>query len=208
MSRAQYEGTAREAANEWGIPPDGFVELVNRESAWNPSAVSPVGAAGLGQLMPAAALQVDLILAEPDTIAGYEARYEQDPRGADAWLSQQPITDLRLDPTRNLYGSVRYLAWLVDVIGPALPPGQPLWPAVLAAYNAGPGVVLDNMRDAGRLDLDRLPPETRDYVIALAPAFPTDDVVLRPAAAVGMGLFFLALLWFVGMAWGRWGRSR
>ncbi|MEM7017816.1 MAG: lytic transglycosylase domain-containing protein [Pseudomonadota bacterium] len=46
---------ADRAALKHGIDPMLFRALVNQESQWNPSAVSPKGAAGLTQLMPATA---------------------------------------------------------------------------------------------------------------------------------------------------------
>lgn len=39
-------------AEEFGIPPDLFRRLIQQESGFNPNAVSPVGAQGLGQIMP------------------------------------------------------------------------------------------------------------------------------------------------------------
>ncbi|MFC3118061.1 lytic transglycosylase domain-containing protein [Jhaorihella thermophila] len=63
--RGQYRGLyldmAREAARRHGVPVDLFLRLVQRESGWNPNAVSPKGAIGLAQLMPetARALGVD-----------------------------------------------------------------------------------------------------------------------------------------------------
>lgn len=63
--RGQYRGLyldmAKEAARRHGVPVDLFLRLVQRESGWNPDAVSPKGAVGLAQLMPetARALGVD-----------------------------------------------------------------------------------------------------------------------------------------------------
>src|SRR6186713_1996889 len=52
--RALAEQTAREA----GIDPDLFIRMISQESAWNPRAVSPAGAQGLGQLMPQTAKEL------------------------------------------------------------------------------------------------------------------------------------------------------
>jgi len=47
-----YKNLAIDIANTYGIPKDGFLALINQESTWNPLAVSPAGAMGLGQFMP------------------------------------------------------------------------------------------------------------------------------------------------------------
>ena len=59
--RGEYLTVARAAAVKHGIPEDLFLRLVQKESGWNPQAVSPKGATGLAQLMPdtAARLGVD-----------------------------------------------------------------------------------------------------------------------------------------------------
>lgn len=56
-----YLNVARRAARQHGIPEDLFLRLVQQESGWNAGAVSPKGAMGLAQLMPATAryLRVD-----------------------------------------------------------------------------------------------------------------------------------------------------
>jgi len=66
---------ARAAARRHSIPEDLFLRLVQRESAWNPGAISPVGAIGLAQLMPGTAR---LLGVDPhDPVANLEggARY-------------------------------------------------------------------------------------------------------------------------------------
>lgn len=50
--RERYEPLARRIALEVGLDPDLFVKQITQESNWNPLAVSPSGAEGLGQLMP------------------------------------------------------------------------------------------------------------------------------------------------------------
>lgn len=47
-----YEPLARRIAAEHGIDPDLFARQIQQESNWNPQAVSPSGAEGLGQLIP------------------------------------------------------------------------------------------------------------------------------------------------------------
>ena len=61
QSNSPYLASAREAARRHRVPESLFLRLVRQESGWNPGAVSPKGAIGLAQLMPATArlLQVD-----------------------------------------------------------------------------------------------------------------------------------------------------
>lgn len=56
-----YLAPARAAAQAYDIPEALFIRLITQESGWNPQAVSPKGAIGLAQLMPATArsLRVD-----------------------------------------------------------------------------------------------------------------------------------------------------
>lgn len=70
-----YIGLARTIAQEEGVDPDLFLRLIQAESGFNPDAVSPAGAIGMGQLMPGTAegLGVDPYDAE-DNLRG-SARY-------------------------------------------------------------------------------------------------------------------------------------
>lgn len=70
-----YLEVARQAALRHNVPVDLFFRLVQQESGWNPTAVSPKGALGLAQLMPATArkLRVDPMVPEQNLEGG--ARY-------------------------------------------------------------------------------------------------------------------------------------
>lgn len=76
--------------------------VVMVESGFCPTAVSPKGAVGLGQLMPGTAAEL----------------------GVNPW-----------DPAQNLWGTAKYLREQYDTFGS--------WPLALAAYNAGPGSVVE-----------------------------------------------------------------
>lgn len=56
-SKPYLRSLADTAAQRHGIDPDLFRALITQESAWNPTALSARGAAGLTQLMPATALE-------------------------------------------------------------------------------------------------------------------------------------------------------
>ena len=55
LSQGALMNMARQAASQEGLDPQVFLALVAHESGWNPDALSPVGASGLTQLMPATA---------------------------------------------------------------------------------------------------------------------------------------------------------
>jgi soluble lytic murein transglycosylase-like protein len=54
-SRQGYVELARQDAQAAGIPPELFVRQINQESGFNPNDVSPAGAEGIAQFMPATA---------------------------------------------------------------------------------------------------------------------------------------------------------
>ena len=73
--KGEYLEVAKAAARKHGVPEDLYLRLVQRESGWNPVAVSTKGATGLAQLMPETAkhLGVDIADAEENLEGG--ARY-------------------------------------------------------------------------------------------------------------------------------------
>ena len=73
--KGEYLDEAKAAAADYGIPEDLFLRLVQRESGWNPGAVSHKGATGLAQLMPGTAELLGVDINDPaDNLRG-GARY-------------------------------------------------------------------------------------------------------------------------------------
>ncbi|MGH7566282.1 MAG: transglycosylase SLT domain-containing protein, partial [Gemmatimonadota bacterium] len=114
--------------------------LIRQESLFDPGAVSPVGAVGLMQIMPATGREI----ADSTGWEGYEH-------------------ELLTDPAISLHFGSRYLE-------DQLARFEGFWPAVLAAYNGGPHNVAlwwsfpERSLDA-ELWIDRIPyKETRNYV--------------------------------------------
>jgi hypothetical protein len=74
-----YRQAARDAARKYGIDPEMFLRLIQQESSFRPDVVSPKGAIGLGQLMPATAQELGVDPTDP----------MQNLEGAAKYLSQQ-----------------------------------------------------------------------------------------------------------------------
>lgn len=60
MTRAELEQIAQEAAAQYGLPADVFLRLIQQESGFDPTAVSPKGAIGPAQLMPDTAKELNV----------------------------------------------------------------------------------------------------------------------------------------------------
>ena len=73
--RGPWLEAARSAARRHGVPEDLFVRLVERESGWDHAAVSPKGARGLAQLMPATASDLAVDSDDPHQNLDGGARY-------------------------------------------------------------------------------------------------------------------------------------
>lgn len=117
-----YRNEIAAAANEFGVDEAVVRAIIHAESAFNPNALSRVGAQGLMQLMPATAKRFGVGNA--------------------------------FEPSQNIRGGVRYLAWLLKRFKGDLT-------LAAAGYNAGEGAV-DKYRG--------VPPysETQRYVVRVA----------------------------------------
>jgi soluble lytic murein transglycosylase-like protein len=73
--RGEYIAVAKAAASRHGVPEDIFLRLVQQESGWNTGAVSPKGAKGLAQLMPATAQKMGVDIDDPEQNLEGGARY-------------------------------------------------------------------------------------------------------------------------------------
>lgn len=70
-----YVELARQKALKYGLDPTLFVRQIQAESSFNPNAVSPKGAIGLGQIMPATAKELGINPEDPDQNLEGAARY-------------------------------------------------------------------------------------------------------------------------------------
>lgn len=107
----KYEELLNQAAIEFGLEPALLKAVMAAESGFNPMAVSPKGAVGLMQLMPATARRFGLTADSGRSIG-------------------QKLTD----PRTNIRLGARYLRILTNMF-----PGKP--ELVIASYNAGEGAV-------------------------------------------------------------------
>ncbi|GCE08350.1 lytic transglycosylase domain-containing protein [Dictyobacter aurantiacus] len=70
-----YVDMARSAAIAAGINPDYFVRQINQESGFNPNVVSPAGAIGIAQFMPATAAEMGINASDPQSALTGAARW-------------------------------------------------------------------------------------------------------------------------------------
>ncbi|HEY7472894.1 MAG TPA: transglycosylase SLT domain-containing protein [Gemmatimonadota bacterium] len=136
---AGYADAIDAEARAHGIDAFYVMALIRQESLFDPRAVSPVGATGLMQIMPATGLEI-----------------------ADSTGWQRFDPERLTDPALSLHFGSRYLE-------DQLARFDGFWPAVLAAYNGGPHNVARwwkfPERDDAELWIDRIPyRETRNYV--------------------------------------------
>ncbi len=106
-----------EFAGKYGIPEPWFEKLIRQESGLDPSAESPKGAMGLGQLMPATARELGLRASSP-----------HDREEGSVW-----------HPASNLDASARYLRQLYDLYANKGIDANEAWSFAAGAYNAGMG---------------------------------------------------------------------
>ena len=111
-SYKQVQHHLREASRSQGVDYELLKALIATESGFDASAVSPKGAIGLMQVMPATAERYGLT--------------------SDA---KTPVARKLADPGTNIKTGTRYLRYLLDMF-----PGQ--LELALAAYNAGEGAVI------------------------------------------------------------------
>lgn len=134
-----YPATVRSAAGEHGVSPFVVWSIMRSESHYREDALSPVGARGLMQLMPATARRIGR------TVAGarsHSARF--------------------VEPESNVWLGAWYLAQLDERY-------RGYWPAKVAAYNAGPTATDRWMKELAGLPTDEFVErisyrETRRYV--------------------------------------------
>lgn len=135
----------RQSSAQHGVDPYLACAVIKRESNWNVSASSQAGAQGLMQLLPSTAAEMARL--------GLVDATRYDPANL-------------FDPATNIEYGCAYLSWLsarCDSLD-----------EVIAAYNAGPGIVSDWMADGAEGDevasLVKYP-ETRVYLARVKDAY-------------------------------------
>lgn len=169
------------AASSAGIPADVFRGLIERESSWNPNAVSGAGAIGLTQVM-------------PWWVATASGR---------ALTGLETVADLR-DPLKNLQAGARILGAELARFGGNVA-------LALMSYNAGPSAVKKAQAKAGGSSdpmaiESYLPAETRAYwraVLTWGAAWAGKITRTQAAIQVKTGQITADVLDFAGSSSGR-----
>ena len=151
--QATVQPIVRRQASAQQLPTGLVMAVIEQESAFQAKAVSPAGAQGLMQLMPA-------------TVEDINAR------------APKIHIDDAFDPEQNVAGGCWYLAWLHEALNAELmAPGED-WKFALASYNGGIGRVQEAISQAYdgsethqpvTFDAvaEALPAETQSYVPAV-----------------------------------------
>lgn len=138
----RYDSLFQYYSEKEGFPPGDwlyFKAQVKAESAFNPDAVSPVGARGLAQFMP------------------YTWKEWQDGTpGIQTVVERMKLVDPR-DPEDAIRTQIWYMKWLLARVT--------TWASAFAAYNWGIGNVLKVWQDPQWRT--RLPRETKDYLVRI-----------------------------------------
>ena len=162
-------GVVYENAKARGVDPDLVLAMIEKESSFDPKAVSGCGAAGLIQLMPGTAKETKVIKktyknADYVTCKGsYPRRYAWDLKAVVKVTDTNELAgiDERFDIEKNVEAGIAYLATQLNSFKSW---GDKRF--AIAAYNAGPTSVLNdcNKGDSYEACATRLSSTTRDYV--------------------------------------------
>ena len=120
---------AKQVAKNNDVPESFFQKLIQAESSFDPKAKSSRGAMGLGQLMPATAIELGLSLKKEDDSFG------------SVW-----------HPESNLDASARYLKKLFDKYTRQGISENEAWNFAAGAYNAGMGNIGRAMEKLGKVE--------------------------------------------------------
>ena len=140
LDKNSIQSLTANIANQNGIPEKLFQKLIQTESGYDPKALSPRGAMGLGQIMPETAKELGLSIGDSKT-------------NGSVW-----------HPESNLDASARYLKKLYDKYRKEGISGDESWSFAAGAYNAGMGNIAKAISKIGDAPL-----QTWDQVAEVLP---------------------------------------
>lgn len=150
---ADYRSYAIQMAQQYGIPPDLFLRQLNMESGWNPGAISPKGATGIGQLMPGTAAELGVDPSDPYQNIDGSARYlAQQFEEFGSWPLALAAYNAGPGAVRK-YGGIPPYAETQKYVGNILGSGGPL--ASLADRTAGNAPITRPTAPQGASVMDR-----------------------------------------------------
>ncbi|MBN2567208.1 lytic transglycosylase domain-containing protein [Candidatus Woesearchaeota archaeon] len=149
---SSYDPAISQASIQYGVEVPLIKAVMTRESRGVADIVSPVGAAGLMQLMPGTARDEGLEV--PDYPQSGTMMIDGQQYSLVTPITD-PAVDERFDPEKNIRAGTAYLKKQLAAFT--------TMELALAAYNWGPGNVEDNCA-AGWTSCTNLPDETRSYV--------------------------------------------
>lgn len=185
-----YVEMTRKIARKYGIPEEGLMYQFWYESRYDPNIESPVGAQGVGQLMPKKAVELGVITGHTHKqLKEYRRQYKEGKRvqkiegrgregrrmrlEASRWFARQPgVKDKRTDPLATIEGGAKEMKALYKKYGN--------WATALGAYNWGEGKIDPIL--AGKTKGVAEGPEK--YMASIAPYYHSEP----PPQLVGKGM--------------------
>jgi soluble lytic murein transglycosylase-like protein len=141
--------------------------VIHQESTGNSNAISPVGAVGLGQIMPSTAIGYGMIV--PEKLVTLEKEYynakgkEAKKIAADKLVKatkefqKSGVQDDRFDPMKNVNAAVKMMAELLTKYDNSAE-------LALIAYNWGQGNLDEWLKTENSTNRKKIPDETKRYV--------------------------------------------
>ena len=204
---ATYRALARRKATEYGVDADIFERQIGAESSWNPRAISPAGALGLGQIMPQFHPGVDYF--NPESSLDYSAKlmrgnldryggdygkalasYNAGPGAVDEYGGIPPFPETQAYVNKILRPPSAPLTSGASDIAPPVPPAAqiPSWtpPRLSVSDNWGqssPAITASSPTGQGARWMAPPSPDTEYARPTLVPGSPVDMALKGMAAA-------------------------
>jgi len=211
QSQPSYQDMAPYYALKYNLDPDIFSKMIETESNWNPSAISPKGAIGLGQLMPGTASDMQVDPLDPaanlegsakylsqlyqkygsydKALAAYNAGPGRVEAGGDLPAETQAYVSKILGQQQDEWA--QYKAPRAGTTAPATTPPAASGAQTVPAAPSGPGAI--NRFESSATNTFGLPADVRDWPAAfrdmVSKGIPISNIPNTPGGIAAKGMF-------------------